>query len=302
MNKNHFTLPISIAIFLVIVFFALIFINNKNTEKDLGTNVNTGIDVSEAHKNIKFIIDGAEADTKYFGNEITIDLNKDLLDDKVFIVTHSPGGSGTFYYAVGAIATGNSDAPYIATSPLLLGDRIAPQTTEPGQTMADGIKTVVINYADRKIGEPMTTQPSVGKSLVLKLDPKTNQFGEVVQNFEGEADPKKMSLTMKSWQWVSATYSDGKKLSPKKPETFIITFNTDKTFSVKTDCNNIGGSFKENGGTIAFENMMSTLMFCPDSQEADFSKILTETQSYFFTSKGELVFDFKFDSGSAVFK
>jgi hypothetical protein len=45
----------------------------------------------------------------------------------------------------------------------------------------------VVNYADRKKGEPMTAQPSVGKSIWIKLDPKLMQFGEVVQNFEGES-------------------------------------------------------------------------------------------------------------------
>jgi len=45
----------------------------------------------------------------------------------------------------------------------------------------------VVNYAVRAPGEPMTARPSVGKSVWLKLDPQTMQFGEVVQNFEGES-------------------------------------------------------------------------------------------------------------------
>ena len=36
-------------------------------------------------------------------------------------------------------------------------------------------------------GEPMTAQPSVGKSVYLKLDPATMQFGIVEPNFEGES-------------------------------------------------------------------------------------------------------------------
>ena len=65
---------------------------------------------------------------------------------------------------------------------LLLGDRIAPQTTG-----ADKGKIIVVNYADRAQGESFTVRPSVGKSIWLLLDPKTMQFGEVVQNFEGES-------------------------------------------------------------------------------------------------------------------
>jgi hypothetical protein len=64
----------------------------------------------------------------------------------------------------------------------LIADRIAPQTTE----YRDGL--VVVNYAERRPGEPFTTPPSVGKSLWLKYDPVAMDFGEVVQNFEGESN------------------------------------------------------------------------------------------------------------------
>ena len=47
---------------------------------------------------------------------------------------------------------------------------------------------IVVNYADRAPGEPFTTQPSVGKSIWLKLDPQSRQWGTVEQNFEGEAN------------------------------------------------------------------------------------------------------------------
>ncbi len=46
---------------------------------------------------------------------------------------------------------------------------------------------IVINFADRKPGEPMTAQPTVGKSVWIKLDPATMQFGEVEQDFAGES-------------------------------------------------------------------------------------------------------------------
>ena len=73
----------------------------------------------------------------------------------------------------------------VGSQGVLLGDRIAPQTTE---LRADGV--VVVSYADRAPGESFATPPSVGKSIWLKLDPATLQFGEVVQDFEGEADPR----------------------------------------------------------------------------------------------------------------
>ena len=122
--------------------------------------------------------------TKYFGNEVVHDINGDGRDDVVFLLTQSGGGSGTFYYVVGAL---NTPEGYVGTTGLLLGDRIAPQTTEVGKNLGAG-NVIVVNYADRNPGESFAVAPSVAKSIWLLLDAKTMQFGEVVQNFEGESN------------------------------------------------------------------------------------------------------------------
>ena len=236
--------------------------------------------------------------TRYFGNEVRHDLNADGREDVVFLVTQDTGGTGTFYYAVAAL---NMPEGYIGSQGLLLGDRIAPQTTEMSRE-AGMENVVVINYADRKPGESFTTPPSVGKSIWLKLNPTTMQFGEVVQNFEGEANPSKMTLGMKTWSWVSVTYNDGRKITPMKPGKFTLSFSNKGTFGATTDCNSMGGSYTVNKDNISFSPMMSTQRYCEGSREAEFTSLLGEAQSYHFTSKGELVIDLKFDSGSAVFK
>ncbi len=100
--------------------------------------------------------------TQYFGNEAHGDLNGDGKEDIAFLLTQSGAGSGTFYYAV--VALNNGDDTYTGTNAVLLGDRIAPQTTE-----IHGAQ-LVVNYADRAPGEPMTAQPSVGVSKYLKLN------------------------------------------------------------------------------------------------------------------------------------
>jgi hypothetical protein len=41
--------------------------------------------------------------------------------------------------------------------------------------------------ADRAPNEPMTAQPHVGKSVYLKLDLETTQWGIVAPDFEGES-------------------------------------------------------------------------------------------------------------------
>ncbi len=96
--------------------------------------------------------------TQVFGNEATGDLSGDGLSDTALILMQSTGGSGTFFYAVVALAT-TSGA--IGTNAILLGDRIAPQATQVEYGEA------VFNYADRAAGEPMSAQPSTGVSKYL---------------------------------------------------------------------------------------------------------------------------------------
>ena len=121
--------------------------------------------------------------TRHFGNELRTDLNDDGRKDIVFLVTQEAGGSGTFFYVVAAL---NTESGYIGSDGYLLGDRIAPQTT----ILSDNPRhrnVIVVNFADRNPGEPMTTQPSSGKSAYLKLDIENMQWGIVVPDFEGES-------------------------------------------------------------------------------------------------------------------
>ncbi len=232
--------------------------------------------------------------TRYFGNDVLYDFDNDGRKDLAFILTQETGGSGTFYYIVALLNTVNGPQ---GGNGLLLGDRIAPETSE----MSKG-NIIVVNYADRKPGEDFSIQPSIAKSLWLLLDIKTMQFGEVVQNFEGEADTLKMTLGMKTWSWINTVYSDDRIVKPIVENKFKLTFKKDKTFSASTDCNGVGGEYSVDTNKITFSNMISTQMFCENSLEKDFTKMLSETQSYLFTSKGELVLILKYDSGSVFFR
>ena len=137
-------------------------------------NGQTPVQAADGYKNATYVFDGAPitlADgkaeseiapgsasklvTQYFGNEAMGDLNNDGVPDIAFLVTQQGGGSGTSYYVVVALKTKNG---YQGTNAILLGDRIAPQTTE----IKNGVITV--NYAERKPGQPMAAQPSVGVS------------------------------------------------------------------------------------------------------------------------------------------
>lgn len=122
--------------------------------------------------------------TKYFGNDFFGDLDGNGLEDVAFVLTQTGGGSGVFYYAVAALST---EEGYLGSDGYFLGDRVAPQSTNASPNPKHK-NVVVFNYADRLPGEPMSAQPSQGKSVYLKIDPNTRQWGIVEPNFEGESD------------------------------------------------------------------------------------------------------------------
>lgn len=116
------------------------------------------MEASYAIDGIPTMLSGAGAGAKYFGNLAVGDLNGDDKEDVAFVITASPGGSGTFYYAVAALGEGTG---FVGTNAVILGDRIAPQSTEIRSLEA------IFNYAERKPSEPMTAKPSVGVSKRL---------------------------------------------------------------------------------------------------------------------------------------
>ena len=99
--------------------------------------------------------------TRYFGNEASGDFNNDGLADTAFILTQDHSGSGVFYYLVVALS---GKGACRGTKAVLLGDRISPQTTN----FQEG--KIVVNFAERKIDEAMTTPPSVGVSKYFIVD------------------------------------------------------------------------------------------------------------------------------------
>jgi len=231
--------------------------------------------------------------TRYFGSELITDLNDDGKDDVVFLLTQETGGSGVYYYVVAAL---NTDSGYVGSEALLLGDRIAPQNIVKGE---GGM--VIVNYADRAPGEPYTATPSVGKSIWLILDPETLQFGQVEQNFSGEANPEMMTLAMKSWVFISATDGAGNIFVPQKPDAFGLMFGNQNQFSATTDCNNTGGTYNISGQSLALTDIFTTLMYCEGSEESEFVGFLSNVESYQFTNKGELLLGLN-DGGEMAFR
>ncbi len=187
-------------ILIILIVFVLIIIgirvnkSNFNEQESLhdGTYIIDGQEVT--FKNGISEVESAPGSasktiTKYFGNDLKHDLNDDNREDQVFIITQETGGSGKFYYVVALLDT--TDGP-VGSEGVMLGDRISPQTIniDEGKTAigTNRQNVIVVNYLDRKSGESFSDEPSVGKSIWLKLDPATMKFGEVAQDFEGESN------------------------------------------------------------------------------------------------------------------
>lgn len=124
---------------------------------------------------------------------------------------------------------------------------------------------------------------------------------------EGNEEPKgatvaaRSTLAMKPWIWVSTTYSDGKVIKAKTAK-FKLTLSKDGRFSSTTDCNTLGGQYSTEDQKITVSQIVSTQMYCENSQEKDYIKALSQVGSYFFRTSGELVFDLQYDSGSSIFR
>ncbi len=287
------------ALFLVI-FSILILSDGKQVDQDPSKEASRASS-SHSPKDAMYFIDGrpvtlrdgvsvepaapgsaSSVTTRYFGNELAKDLNGDGLSDLVFLVTQDGGGSGTFYYVVAALT--RPDGTFSGSHAVFLGDRIAPQTINDG-----GGNIVLVNYAVRGEDEPFSVAPSIGKTLRIILDPTDMQFGVVAENFEGEADPSRMTLAMKTWVWEGVTYADGKTFTPRAVGRFTAQFGAEKRFSASTDCNGAGAEYTEGiSGALSFGPMFSTQMYCEGSEEQVYTGLLEKTVQYRFTSKGML--------------
>ncbi len=166
---------------ILIIILALLailgyFIFSKQKEESANVVVND-------YKNIEYVIEGNKTVPKYFGNEFKTDLNNDGREDIVFYVTNDVGGSGTFYYVVAALNTENG---YVGSDGYYLGDRISPQNINLSPNPKHK-NVIVANYADRLPDEPMVAEPTVGKSIYLKLDTDSMKWAIVAPDFEGES-------------------------------------------------------------------------------------------------------------------
>ena len=222
------------------------------------------------------------------------DINKDGIDDAVLILTQSTGGSGTFYYVAAAIATPGG---YQGTTALMLGDRIEPQRIEIIDAKAR------ISFLTRGSQESFADDPTVPRQMDVIYVAENQQLAEVAIDFEGETDPNRMTLQMQPWTWINTVFNNDTAKAPKQAGDFTLSFTKEGQVSGTTDCNSFHGTVTVEKHKIHFgENMATTRKFCEGSQEMEFIGMLQNVSSFFFTSRGQLIMELKYDSGSMIFR
>ena len=199
------------------------------------------------------------------------------------------------------------DGPYVLTVESEDGKAVNVRVPSMGLAFCNAYKNKNIGEVSLfKVGDEVEVRGTINEDgSVVPCDESDHYLRPtplLVEDFEGEADPSKMTLGMKTWVWQSALYNDEREIRPKVEKQFSITFGNDGKFSATTDCNSMGGSYKVEGEKITFSQIFSTKMFCEGSQESEFASLLETASSFHFTSKGELILDLKFDSGSAIFR
>ena len=230
--------------------------------------------------------------TQVWGTPTITDLNGDGQQDAVLILSQNGVGSGIFYYLVVAIREGEH---FKGSKAFLLGDRIQPHEVRVDKNR------ITVQLLDRLKSDAYTTLPSITTEQRFVYDADTQQLIAVEPNFAGEADPARMTLGMKTWYWEKTQYNNDSEQKPKLAQKFSLKFEANGKVLITTDCNAMQGEFSVTDNQITLSKMISTRMFCADSQEQEFSKMLTNVSSYFFTGKGRLILELKYDSGSMTF-
>ncbi len=104
------------------------------------------------------------------------------------------------------------------------------------------------------------------------------------------------------WEWQGSQYSDDSTSDPDDPSRYTVEFGEDGTVSIKADCNQVGGTYEVNEGSLTITLGPSTKVACPpDSLDTEFLRDLEGAAGYFFGDAGELSIDIKFDTGTMTF-
>jgi heat shock protein HslJ len=94
--------------------------------------------------------------------------------------------------------------------------------------------------------------------------------------------------------------SDDKKITTDKKQSFGLSFGTNGSVSITTDCNNGTAVFSVEETKLRLGPVASTKKYCEGSQETEFFKQLDQVES-FLMKDSNLYLQLKLDSGTMTF-
>ena len=155
-------------------------------------------------------------------------------------------GSGTFATPVGGT---------ISLELGMITRAMCPEDSLSGQ-MIDMLAAAA-SYAYEENGEVVAftmADGSVDRYRKADTMPVTEALPEMT-----DADP---ALTGRVWSWAGREV-DGATTVISEPDNYSLTFNEDGTFYARLDCNNGGGSYTNEDGTLTMTAVRTTLALCP---------------------------------------
>jgi heat shock protein HslJ len=105
-----------------------------------------------------------------------------------------------------------------------------------------------------------------------------------------------------TWEWTALSENAPKHQSVvPEPENYTITFSEDGNFQAKADCNQLAGTYTEDGDSLTIEPGPMTLVACPPESLSDQYVALLGTVSSFAVDGKELTLQLGQDAGEMQF-
>ena len=93
----------------------------------------------------------------------------------------------------------------------------------------------------------------------------------------------KENLAGTTWHWQRTLMNDDTSFAPDDPSRTTLTFHGDSTVSARLDCNQMGGTYKRDGASIANKLTHGTRDVCsPDSLDMEFQREISEVRQMVF--------------------
>lgn len=245
-------------------------------------------------------------------NIFVTDLDKNGFDE-LYLITQS-AGSGSYGEVTGFASNNDTSLSEITVPKITDEEKAAGGTFEHYQghdiyALENGILT---RSFPLYMASDTNSSPTGGtKKITYSLEKGADSFFLQAHDEVAVASPSASTTLSTStinalllgtkWGWVNSTGTKLETVQKGKEKKFILTFDADKHMSSKTDCNTLNATYTLAKNKITFGPMLSTMMFCEDSQEQAYSAQLNQISTYEIKGN-ELIFTLLKNAGTMTFR